>query len=135
MKINYWKDSFAREVEGLEYKYPLSIGDVVYYKFEDDEKNERSKRFPMKVIEVGVPTSTSHTYETRRTPMGRNGEFRMEGNDYEEGVRVQHIWYEGDKGRGMKENFGVTKLEKFKEGEWSSQRDRWEEFRKKQVEG
>jgi len=132
-KVDYWNDSFAREVDGLEYEYPLEVGDVVYYKFDDKEANERSKRYPMKVIEVGVPIATDIDYEHKRTPHGRKGYFRVEKGDYVEGVRVQHIWYEGDKGRGHKENFPVTKLVKYTD--WKSQKDRYEEWREQQIKG
>lgn len=109
-KVDLWNDSFAMEIEGLKYKYPFKVGDKVYYHFDDEEKNERSKRFPLKVIEVGVPVATKFKYEKRRTPHGRFGKFRVDTGGYVEGVRVQHIWFEGDRGHGYKENMKVDKL-------------------------
>lgn len=132
-KTDYWNDSFAAEIEGLDYEYPLEVGDVVYYNFDNKESVERSKRFPLKVIEVGVPVATDFSYEKKQTVHGRKGHFRSDDGDYVEGVRVQHIWYEGDKGRGMKENFPVSKLVKY--DDWKSQKDRYEEWRHKMAMG
>lgn len=113
-KLDLWDGSFAQDVEGLEYEYPFEVGDVVYYYFDEEEANELSKRYPMKVIEVGVPVPKKYEYDKRATVHGRNGHFRKktEDTEYQEGVRVQHIWFEGDKGHGFKENFSVKGLKK-----------------------
>lgn len=62
------RTSFAEVVDGLEYNYPFTTGDIVY--FSNGNNPERSKLFPKIVVEVGVPIET---------PDG-----------YVEGIRVKH---------------------------------------------
>lgn len=50
------KTSYAEVVEGLEYNYPFTRGDIVY--FSNGNNPERSKLFPKIVVEVGVPVDT-----------------------------------------------------------------------------
>lgn len=126
-----WKGSFACDVEGLEYQYPFNIGDVVYSTAGDEE---RSKRFPMKVIEVGVPVPVNVGYEKKMTPHGRQGHFRTDdGGNYVEGVRVQHVWFEGDKGHGHKENLRTSNLKKM--DNFKTQLDRYNEWKEKEILG
>lgn len=63
------KTSYAEVVEGLEYSYPFTRGDIVYFSKGNDP--ERSRLFPKIVVEVGVPVKTGD-------------------GTYVEGMRVKH---------------------------------------------
>lgn len=63
------RTSYAEVVEGLEYNYPFTRGDIVYFSKGNDP--ERSRLFPKIVVEVGVPVKTGD-------------------GTYVEGMRVKH---------------------------------------------
>lgn len=63
------RTSYAEVVEGLEYSYPFTRGDIVYFSKGNDP--ERSRLFPKIVVEVGVPVKTGD-------------------GTYVEGMRVKH---------------------------------------------
>jgi len=63
------KTSYAEVVEGLDYSYPFTRGDIVY--FNKGSNLEEAKLFPKIVVEVGVP-------------------FKVGENSYVEGMRVKH---------------------------------------------
>ena len=50
------RTSYAEVVEGLDYNFPFTRGDIVY--FSNGNNPERSKLFPKIVVEVGVPIDT-----------------------------------------------------------------------------
>jgi len=50
------RTSYAEVVEGLDYNFPFTRGDIVY--FSNGNNPERSKLFPKIVVEVGVPVNT-----------------------------------------------------------------------------
>jgi len=63
------RTSYAEVVEGLNYTYPFTRGDIVY--FSKGTNPEQAKLFPKIVVEVGVP-------------------FKIGENSYVEGMRVKH---------------------------------------------
>ena len=63
------RTSYAEVVEGLNYTYPFTRGDIVY--FSKGTNPEEAKLFPKIVVEVGVPV-------------------KVEENSYVEGMRVKH---------------------------------------------
>lgn len=63
------RTSYAEVVEGLDYTYPFTRGDIVY--FSNGNNPEQAKLFPKIVVEVGVPVKVGE-------------------NSYVEGMRVKH---------------------------------------------
>ena len=63
------RTSYAEVVDGLDYTYPFTRGDIVY--FSKGTKPEEAKLFPKIVVEVGVPVKVGE-------------------NSYVEGMRVKH---------------------------------------------
>lgn len=63
------RTSYAEVIDGLEYTFPFTRGDIVY--FSKGNAPERSRLFPKIVVEVGVPVKTGD-------------------GTYVEGMRVKH---------------------------------------------
>ena len=63
------RTSYAEVIDGLEYTFPFTRGDIVYFSKGNDP--ERSRLFPKIVVEVGVPVKTGD-------------------GTYVEGMRVKH---------------------------------------------
>ena len=63
------RTSYAEVVEGLDYTYPFTRGDIVY--FSKGTNPEEAKLFPKIVVEIGVPVKVGE-------------------NSYVEGMRVKH---------------------------------------------
>ncbi len=125
-KINDWTHDFSRTVNGLEYSFPFAVGDHVIMAFKElqtDELFDISKKYIMKVIQIGVPVQVvnkdSHidvfgdvSYEPNWT--FENDERPSPGN-FVEGVRAQLLYHLGDvyedMGHGFKENLPVSSLQ------------------------
>lgn len=116
-KINDWTHDFSQTVDGLEYSFPFAVGDHVIMVFKSSpstELSEISKKYIMKVIQVGVPVQIVN----QNSHVDEFGDAVWAGyvtGKFVEGVRTQVLFHLGDvyedMGHGYKENIPVASLQ------------------------